>query len=137
MKKAGLGAPDKTDPRYQGTEGKDAKNKKGKDPYTQLKEVENAVDSLMNLLDAKDPIGKLYTQFVQNIDKEAQKLLTLGGFKSFLANVKAGTGSAMAETQALIRVLETGKGVNQKMIATSRRATRPTSPASSGSCGHS
>jgi hypothetical protein len=113
-------APDKTDPFYHGTDG-DAKKKKGKkgpDPYAEEKKLENAVDDLMKRLTGNDdPLQKLYNDFTTNIRKEAQDLLTLGGFKQFFNEVKLGSKDAAGQTQALIDVLQSGKGINEKRLS--------------------
>lgn len=115
LPKADLPAP----PARQTIEDEEKKNKgrKGKDPAKLAEQAENAVDQLMKKLEAADPVGKLYSDFVKNITDEAHILLDKGGYNEFAKRVEAGSASAMDQTNALITTLRQGTGLNEKHMA--------------------
>lgn len=99
-----------------GEDGKGTKGRKGPDPYKAMQTVENNVDALMEKLNAKDALGKLWTDFVETVSDESKVLLTLDGHKKFLSEVEGGAKNAQGITEALIKTLQSGAGLNDKTM---------------------
>lgn len=74
----------------------------------QRNKVENQVDSLMQKLAKRDPIGKLHYDFVKNLTDQAHVLLNNKGYEQFFTGMKAAAGDATAQTNALITALQSG-----------------------------
>jgi hypothetical protein len=115
MKKAGLGAPDRTDPIYHGSDGEGGKKKKGKDPAAALRTQENSISTLMKDLMEDDPYGKLYSEFVDKLTKEGEILLTNKAFKQFIGNMKTDAATGKVSVDALINALQNG-GIKGKVL---------------------
>jgi hypothetical protein len=119
MQARGLGAPDKTDSHYEGTEAGDKKkrHRKVKDAEDLAKAIENTVDTLMKKLDAENPMGKLYDDYVKTITAEGHVLLSNSGYMKWQAQIKAGSKSAANETELLMAALSDTDNLDKKTMA--------------------
>lgn len=102
--------PAVTDPIYHGIDGSAKKKKKGPNPTKQLESMENGVSTMMDKLMDGDPVGKLYSEFVQTLTKEGQTLLNDKSYHQFIANLTTDAKTGKVSVEALIDQLEKGGG---------------------------
>lgn len=81
---------------------------RGQTAEQRAQSILNNARTLMNMFSEVDPLGQLYTDFVETIHEQSQILLNDQGYKNFLANIKQDALAGMVGVQSLIDVLHEG-----------------------------
>lgn len=93
-------------PLYKGATG--AKGKKGKDPEKALEAFQNQMSEIMDKLMDGDPVGKLFSKFVQEITKQGQVLLNTKSYHAFFENMNADAKTGKVSVDSLIAAIQNG-----------------------------